>query len=364
MNFIPNFHLQVLVALLSVCADASVDGTSSSLDHFDIAADGDGEDLTEQLPEKSEECAASMNLIQSALRHVNNRASFDSRKISVRATTRPHTSAIFHERHSDDGSWRTKILPEVLLIGLNHAGTTTLSELMNLHPNLSYGSKKEHRFFTDKAGFCYGVENLPWNREWLKQNRSVANYLDEFEVPSTVQMTFDASPFTWALGCPHWDKSRTFQQKLGTQAVEAVRHILGSDVKIIFVLKDPLLWLSSMMGTCVTDLKDEYALDTIFCMPQALQNWVEVFGKKQVLFLDSANIFTNLSATADKINEFIGLPRRTYMVDRELSAGRRRSAYMLPTSYAKALHPRCKECQRQMEMISGLSLDWSCHGEA
>lgn len=212
-------------------------------------------------------------------------------------------------------------------------------------------------------GVIIGQTFFSVSRSLLTRKRyddSVSDYLMEFPVSSDVQLTFDASPFYWALGCPYLNKTQSLRFVPGANAVERVRDILGRDVKVLFLIKDPLLWLTSVWwdGDHI-DL--EKAKDIIFCMPKALQNWVDVFGRKQILFLDSEKMFTNLSATADDVFDFIGLPQRTSVIPEEYMAGRRRASTVLPASASLSLtkDPRYKECKNELEELSGLTLDWA-----
>merc|ERR1712150_189933 len=177
------------------------------------------------------------------------------------------------------------LAPKVLIIGMNHAGSTTVAELMNLHPQMSFGDWKEHRFFTSTAGSFF----RPGKFKPLVK-KTVQKYLKEFNVPCDVEITFDATPNYWAMGNPNLPKGDTFRRKPGRHAVEEVQELLGSDVKIIWIAKDPVKWLSSNKVFDHPTWKP-HAFKIVQCMAETLETWLSVFPKEQFLFLNSDYIF-------------------------------------------------------------------------
>jgi hypothetical protein len=266
-----------------------------------------------------------------------------------------------HRLETEDiGNCTTKMLPKVLMLGLNHGGSSTLGRVLQQHPNLSHGFRAEHKFFASAGGSYYRPKSVTSSWQSLSV-RSVSDYLDEFEVSRDTLVTFDESPFYWSIGCPHLEQRQTFRREPGRKAVEEVRDILGGNVKLIFAIKDPVLWLTSV--NCLSDdashCESDDAKEAIFCMPDALQNWVDVFGRDQIMFLDSAKMFINLSATADTLYEFIGVP--PWKCDDTSAIGRRRQSNPATTSQKNKLiaDPRYTVCKERMERISGLDLEWS-----
>lgn len=260
------------------------------------------------------------------------------------------------------------LLPKVLFIGLNHAGSCTIAGMMNAHPEMSFGIWKEHEFFASTAGSFF--KSTPLKPFKPLQNRTLEDYKYEFEVPCDVKFTFDASPNYWAMGKPDLPFHPTFRQQPGLGAVQEVRSLLGSDIKIIWVAKDPLKWLASnLLFDANRTSQRPKGFQLISCMANGIETWLQVFPREQFLFLDSDHAFSNLTRLFDEINAFVGvtqIPLRSLGIPETYSDGRRRTTRTVtPRDREEFLsydhlntHFDEKECMLRLENLTGLSLDW------
>jgi hypothetical protein len=258
-------------------------------------------------------------------------------------------------------------LPKLLYIGLNHGGSTTLAQSMNRHPQLSFGCRKEHQFFGGSARtMMFG----PPNRNL--SNRSLPSYLDEFRVPCDKTMTFDASPFYFALGNSHLGAflRGPFLRLPGRASVVNVRNLLGHDLRMLFVVRDPVDWLNSQgvsLSHYGTDAlsKTSYRrtpAERMSCFADSLETWLKFFPRDQLLVLDFATVFEDLNATLAAIYGFMGLlshPAST-STSKELNAGRRRTASVVTSKIRHVFHndPTNIACKQKLEYLVGMTFKW------
>merc|ERR1719171_59032 len=120
--------------------------------------------------------------------------------------------------------------------------------------------------------------------------------------------------------------------------------MLGNEVKLMFMFRDPVLWLNSLHNDRhhlkARVEKRGRGIETFIekgydCFADTIKGWLESFHRENILFLRSEDYFNNPQATLDQVFKFIDVPNRTYTAE-ELSAasyqGRRRTS---SRSYAK-----------------------------
>lgn len=242
-------------------------------------------------------------------------------------------------------SMQNLMLPKLLFIGLNHAGSTTIADHLNDHPNASFGTTKEHRFFLHPS--------------------NLSAYQDEFNVDSSTILTFDASPLYIFLGNTmgiHAPLGWIASDVVGREAVERISTMLGSDLKILFLAREPTEWITSMRSTGTRiGTMEGFGADfvSLSCYANSLETWLDVFDRKQFLFLDFDAVFANVSATMDQITAWLNLPAWDYTNSKE-AIGRRRSTYVMPSAEKKSLQslPSYHDCKNRLERLTGLSFAW------
>lgn len=251
-------------------------------------------------------------------------------------------------------------LPKVLFIGLPHSGSTSLAEQMNMHDELSYGKMKEHNML-------YRIGQGP-NDKFKSAYQSTFPVLN-----STVKYTFDASPATLFVGNEddHQMKKMPICSTYGRgeKSVKAIHDILGSQTKIIIMLRNPLDWQVSMTQKSPHSMKlmlSNYSTDSDrSCFAKSVKNWLAVFPKEQFLFLMSEEYFANPQGVLNKVFGFIGVKGRKYDKEELEPQGRRRStkrALASPISASMRAEfwadRQQTECRRELEQMAGRPFPW------
>jgi len=231
-----------------------------------------------------------------------------------------HSEFLGRDSIAQDGA--TLMLPKILYIGLPHAGSTSLAYQMNAHPQLSYGITKEHRTLDLLTGS--GSAEIGALR---------TRYENQFPVDENITYTFDATPHTMFLGLDddQWyvDKS-PIGLKVGTGAVavQAIKAILGDDIKFIFMGRDPLDWQVSMTPGHPHSMFQMLTLNEVLghrsCYADALETWLQEFPAQNFLFLESSDFFADTQKTLDQVTDFIGVDRFVPTSEQSEPQGRRR----------------------------------------
>jgi len=242
---------------------------------------------------------------------------------------------------------RKVMLPKLLVIGLNHGASTTLAMLLDQHPNVTYGWMKEHQLF---------------HKREKEYEDALQRYQLQFTVPCSVEVTFDASPCYWALGNTKGITKVSGWPELpfsGPRAVQRVRDTLGSDLRIIFTVRDPVDWLLSMRehGMPNEGVGDDFV--SLSCFADSLQTWIDVFGRDRFKFIDIDDVLTHRDQVVDEILEWMGLspPRNE---PRTVVGGRRRTTTTVSMEERMQFHsvPEHVECRKRLETIMGSRLSW------
>eukprot|EP00931_Biecheleriopsis_adriatica_P080032 TRINITY_DN5338_c0_g1_i1.p1 TRINITY_DN5338_c0_g1~~TRINITY_DN5338_c0_g1_i1.p1 ORF type:complete len:372 (+),score=35.02 TRINITY_DN5338_c0_g1_i1:79-1194(+) len=267
--------------------------------------------------------------------------------------------------------WK-QLCPKVLIIGTNHAASTTLSDTLMEHPALSFGEMKEHRFFMKGTVGGYLDPNKTIRRPHWSDNEivSVQEYVDQFRVPCNIEKTFDASPQTVFIGNPQMSIISQFRRKPGLEAVEDVRDMLGSDVKMIMTIRDPVDWIFSMNESvsASTNLYVDGRFDPsalqLMCLADSLEAWLQIFPADQFLFICFEDMVLNEIAVMQRVFDFIDMPPVRKSKSR-IVAGRRRNTATIPTEARIRYHwsQKGQDCRNRLEHLTGLKCRWACTDE-
>lgn len=209
-------------------------------------------------------------------------------------------------------------------------------------------SGKEHRFWWSGTILDY-ISGNPAERF-----RTYEEYRKQFRVPCNVKYTFDDSPQSLFIGNPYLHPHKYFRHNSSTKSVHEVRSFLGSNVKLILVIRDPYDWLSSQNA-----IGNEIA-EKMSCFADSLETWLQVFPRENFLFLKFEEIFRDVTSTMDTVFEFAGAPpfkasavaasgRRRNTVNQDMAAQDRARFHSAPTQ---------KECKSRLEGLTGLQFDW------
>lgn len=106
------------------------------------------------------------------------------------------------------------MLPNFLIIGSMKCGTTTLYEYLRTHPDVFMPDEKEPGFFANEDVWAKGVEHY-------------------------------AALFASAAQPLRGEASTMYTKPSGARAPQRIRDVLGPDVKLVYIVRDPLVRIRS-----------------------------------------------------------------------------------------------------------------------
>ena len=112
-------------------------------------------------------------------------------------------------KHQARAHGREGALPNLIIIGGLKCGTTSLHHYLNLHPEIAMSRPKELNFFVSEL-------NWPLGRDWYAGH-------------------FDPSARIRGESSPHYTNRPSFNGVPGR-----MRELLGSDVRLVYVVRDPI----------------------------------------------------------------------------------------------------------------------------
>lgn len=246
-----------------------------------------------------------------------------------------------------------KVLPpKLLFIGQAHSGSTALSDLMELHPELHSGDMKEHHYFNKDIG-----------NENKRAAKNINEYHEQFCVTCNTTISFDATMEYINLGF------------IGEKRLELVKQRLGEDLKIILMMRDPVDLLFS--NYCQSTKKDgrPFTSDspanlsaTKQMVTEPLRVWQKVFDNEaNWLFLKSDDFFEDPQKVLDKVFTFLGVKPMKVPLDVTdnkgdllTSSGRRRCT-LKATSEERHAYWKVKDNvnnRKELEKLTGLQFTW------
>jgi len=217
-----------------------------------------------------------------------------------------------------------KKLPEMIYIGMGHSGSTTLSMQLNAHPELSYGQMKEHRFHFESG-----------------EEHNTGLYRKNFQVPCE-KKSFDGS-----IGYIFYTPER----------IAALKKVLGPDVKILLMMRDPAKWMNSLYHNGGDGLSKGHN----GCYADFLENWFKFYPRENFLIESSEDYFKDPQSTIDRISDHVGVQRFQYK-DGYLNhaSGRRRAQGMAKSKIIDyKADPHNVECARRLQILSNRTFSWA-----
>jgi hypothetical protein len=191
-------------------------------------------------------------------------------------------------------------MPNLLIIGAQKSGTTWLHSQLREHPEVFLSKKKELEFFT-KPG----------------RLRDMAAYKAHFAEAKSQRYVGEATPaYFWT-----YDADSRFcnlkPERRNVRVPETVRNILGPDVKLLVILRQPVHRAVSAYfhhfkrGRIKPDQKllnvGAYGIIDIGFYARHLSQWEEVFGAGKILALFFDDIRRDPSGILDKVFSYLEL---------------------------------------------------------
>jgi hypothetical protein len=182
------------------------------------------------------------------------------------------------------------MLPRLLVIGAQKAGTQSLTHYLSLHPQ-TWMCRRELDFFSDDATWARGVE-------W---------YAGEIAAPDDPRLVVgETSPsYAMARAFPH--------------TVERVAATLP-DVRLVYLLRDPIERMRSAYQHGLASgvesrpmrealLDDPFYLDASSYAAQ-IERYLDRLPAEQLLLVLSDDLRSRRRETVDRVLDFVGLPAR------------------------------------------------------
>jgi len=182
---------------------------------------------------------------------------------------------------------REAALPNLIIIGGLKCGTTSLHHYLNLHPQIAMSRPKELNFFVAEL-------NWPLGRDW---------YADHFDPKAPVR----------GESSPHYTNRPSFGG-----VPERMRTVLGADVRLIYVVRDPIDRMLSHYLHNVGGGYEERSLDDTLSDPESsyvtrgryffqLEPYLEAFGAERIEIVGREELKFDRPATMRRAFDFLGV---------------------------------------------------------
>ncbi len=180
-------------------------------------------------------------------------------------------------------------LPNLLVIGAMKSGSTSLHDYLNSHPDIFMSETKELNFFIEEASWSKGLE-------WYKdQFVSDAKWKGESSISYTKAHEYRGVP-------------------------DRIFDVLGGDVKMIYILRDPIKRFESNFtdGKTYRDVPPDYSIndyakvtDNPYLMTSnyhyQINAYLEKFKLENILFLTSEELQSNPLKVLNEIADFLAI---------------------------------------------------------
>lgn len=225
------------------------------------------------------------------------------RLVKVRLGTRERTAGL-------------RTLPDVLIIGAQRSGTSSLYKYLGRHPNVAPSLRKEIEYFS---------VDYPKGEEWYRAHFPLSVRRQGASALGRPFVTFEATPdYLFDPRAPARAQALVPGAKLIAmlrepveRAVSHYHHSVRSgleDLDLETALRTEDERLEGEIERCLADPSyPAYPLRRYSYMARGryaeqIERWLEHYPAEQVLVVPSADLFSTPAETFDRILEFIGLP--------------------------------------------------------
>lgn len=183
-------------------------------------------------------------------------------------------------------------LPNLIIIGAQKSGTTSLHRYLNFHPEIKMTSEKELDFFINKPG---------WRTNWHK---GLDWYKNRFRGEAKIR----------------GESSPNYTTYPGNKGIPERMHSVIPDAKLIYVLRDPIeriisnyvhnCWMGREKRTISEALKnvtDENMYISRSKYYLQLKQFLDYFPLSQILIITHDDLYAERSASLKKIFRFLGI---------------------------------------------------------
>jgi hypothetical protein len=190
-------------------------------------------------------------------------------------------------KHQARGHGREGALPNLIIIGGLKCGTTSLHHYLNLHPEIAMSRPKELNFFVTEL-------NWPLGRDWYAGH-------------------FDPSARIRGESSPHYTNRPSFNGVSGR-----MRELLGSDVRLVYVVRDPIdRMLSHYLHNVGGGYEDRSLVDALSDPESSYvarsryffqaEPYLEEFGAESIRIVGREELKADRPGTMRRTFEFLGV---------------------------------------------------------
>jgi len=190
-------------------------------------------------------------------------------------------------KHQARAHGREGALPNLIIIGGLKCGTTSLHHYLNLHPEIAMSRPKELNFFVSEL-------NWPLGRDWYAGH-------------------FDPSARIRGESSPHYTNRPSFNGVPGR-----MRELLGSDVRLVYVVRDPIdRMLSHYLHNVGGGYEDRSLVDALSDPESSyvarsryffqVEPYLEEFGDDRVQIVGREELKADRPGTMRRTFEFLGV---------------------------------------------------------
>ena len=190
-------------------------------------------------------------------------------------------------KHQARAHGREGALPNLIIIGGLKCGTTSLHHYLNLHPEIAMSRPKELNFFVSEL-------NWPLGRDWYAGH-------------------FDPSARIRGESSPHYTNRPSFNGVPGR-----MRELLGSDVRLVYVVRDPIDRMLShylhnvgggyedrSLGDALSDPESSYVARSRYFFQ--VDPYLEEFGAERVHIFGREELKADRPGTMRRTFDFLGV---------------------------------------------------------
>jgi hypothetical protein len=190
-------------------------------------------------------------------------------------------------KHQARAHGREGALPNLIIIGGLKCGTTSLHHYLNLHPEIAMSRPKELNFFVSEL-------NWPLGRDWYAGH-------------------FDPSARIRGESSPHYTNRPSFNGVPGR-----MRELLGSDVRLVYVVRDPIDRMLShylhnvgggyedrSLADALSDPESSYVARSRYFFQ--VEPYLEEFGAERVQIVGREELKADRPGTMRRTFEFLGV---------------------------------------------------------
>lgn len=250
-------------------------------------------------------------------------------------------------------------LPDIIILGAQRAGTTSLFNALKQHPDIQPAIRKEVHYFD-----LHYRKGQAWYRSWfatpfwqkdpdsIRWMEATPYYLFHPQVPQRMKQTIpDArlivllrNPIDRAFSDYQWQRRMKKESLSFEEALAAETERTAGEEERLISDQD-----------YVSEAHNRYSYIARGLYARQLERWYNHFPADRLMVLPAESFFLNMAQSLKQIEEFAELPPKTYHGLKSYNAVR--YSPMAP-HVRERLRDIFREDKHSLEKLTGLAFDW------